>query len=101
MPKGKKKSRDIKGFLKKEFHMPMPKNKFGNFLSHRIRLPKFIRKIGSYFKYSWRELKKVNWPKRKETWKLTFAVIIFTVIFSFLLTLLDAGFELIAERIFL
>lgn len=97
----KKKSKSIRGFLKREFHLPLPKNRFGSFLSRKVRPPKFIRKIGSYFKNSWRELKKVDWPKRKEAWKLTFAVIMFTVVFSVLLTLLDAGFELIAERIFL
>lgn len=54
---------------------------------------KFFAKIGRYFKGSWQELKLVRWPDRKATWKLTGAVIIFTVFFLILIILLDAGFK--------
>lgn len=54
-----------------------------------------------YFINSWRELKNVKWPSRKEAWKLTFAVIIFSVVFAAFLTALDFAFERLAKVIFL
>lgn len=62
--------------------------------SRRIRLPRYIRE-------SIQEIKKVTWPSRKETWKLTFAVLVFTAIFTVFIIIADYGFEKIAERIFL
>lgn len=61
--------------------------------------PKFIRvifaplfAIGRYLKGSWKEIKKVRWPNRAETWKMTGAVIGFTIIFGILVLSLDALF---------
>lgn len=54
-----------------------------------------------YFIDSWRELRKVHWPSRKESWKLTFAVIVFSVISAAFLAGLDYGFEKLAKVIFL
>ena len=62
--------------------------------------PKFVRiifapffAIGRYLRDSWRELRKVRWPNRRETWKMTGAVIAFTVAFATLIISLDAFFE--------
>lgn len=52
-----------------------------------------------YFRGSWAELKLVRWPTRSATWSMTFAVIIFTVIFVLLILLLDAGFNVLFEKI--
>lgn len=85
-----------KSFLKKEVNIPMPEKvasgKLGK--SRRIRMPKYVRE-------SFQELKKVTWPSRKEAWKLTFAVIVFTAIFTVFIIVADYGFEKLAERIFL
>lgn len=54
-----------------------------------------------YFVDSFRELKKVTWPDRKTSWKLTGVVIVFSVIFSAFTALLDVGFEKLAKQIFL
>lgn len=45
----------------------------------------------SYFRQSWKELRQVTWPTRRETWQLTFAVIIFSVIFGVLIAVVDYG----------
>jgi preprotein translocase subunit SecE len=41
---------------------------------------KFMKKILSYFKDSFEELKKVVWPTRKQTIEITIVVIVITVI---------------------
>ncbi len=35
-----------------------------------------------YFRNSWREIKQVTWPSRRDTWKLTFAVLVFALAFG-------------------
>lgn len=57
------------------------------------RFFRFLSPIGRYFKGAWVELKQVRWPNRKATWKLTLAVILFTVFFIILIILLDVGFK--------
>lgn len=55
--------------------------------------------IGGYFKGAWQELRQVRWPNRRTTWALTFAVIIFTIFFLVLITLLDTAFKFLFEQI--
>ncbi len=85
-----------KSFLKKEVKVPLPKKlsegKLGK--SRRIRLPRYVRE-------SLQEIRKVTWPNKKETWKLTFAVLVFTTIFTIFIVIVDYGFEKLAQRIFL
>ena len=60
-------------------------------------LGKFLRWIiPSYFISSWRELRKVRWPNRKETWRLTLAVFIFAIIFGALV----AGVDKVLNEVF-
>lgn len=54
-----------------------------------------------YFKDSFQELKKVTWPDRKTSLRLTGIVIIFSVVFAVITTLLDIGFDRLAKEIFL
>lgn len=84
--------------LKKEVHLPikLPDNKFGDFLSKKRKLP-----LATYFQESFRELKKVNWPTRKESLKLTLAVVVFTAIFTLFTALADLGISAVVERILL
>ena len=60
------------------------------------------RKIFAPFRYirdSWRELRQVRWPDRKTTWKMTFTVIIYVIIFGAIIMLLDAFFTYIFNLI--
>ena len=58
-----------------------------------------LGKIGGYFKGAWKELRQVHWPTRRATWGLTGAVLLFSAFFIVFITLLDAGFKLLFERI--
>ncbi len=49
--------------------------------------------LGHYLKDSWNELRQVRWPTRKATWKMFFAVIIYTALFMIFITLLDLFFS--------
>lgn len=57
--------------------------------------------FNGYFKDSYAELKLVQWPDWKTSWKLTGTVIVFSVAFAIFTTFLDIGFEKIAKKIFL
>jgi preprotein translocase SecE subunit len=60
----------------------------------RILLPR-------YFRNSFRELRQVKWPTRRETWKLTFAVLIFATVFGLLISITDYGLDKVIKRIVL
>lgn len=68
---------------------------------------KFLRRtilrspFRGYFLESFRELKKVTWPSRKTTWKLTATVFFFSVFFAAFTSLLDLGFNELAKNILL
>jgi preprotein translocase SecE subunit len=79
-------------------------------LTHPVRnsrVWRFLRRtvirspFGGYFKNSWQELRRVQWPDRKTALKLTLVVIIFSAIFSAFTTALDYGFERLAKQLFL
>ena len=55
--------------------------------------------LAKYLAASWKELKLVRWPTRKETWKMTGAVIAFSVAFSVLILLLDGLFNWIFKAL--
>jgi preprotein translocase SecE subunit len=52
--------------------------------------------VPSYLVNSWRELRKVVWPGRLETWRLTLAVFIFAIVFGALV----AGVDKVLDEIF-
>lgn len=52
-----------------------------------------FKRMGNYFRGSWQELKLVRWPDRAATWKMTGALIIFTVVFAAIILLLDFIFQ--------
>lgn len=60
-----------------------------------------LEKITSYFKESYVELKKVNWPTRKETIHLTIVVIIISLAVSLFLGLFDILFSYLLRVILL
>lgn len=80
---------------KKEYYMPMPDNKAGRFLNKRRSI------FPSYFKESYKELKLVTWPNRKQTIQLTIAVFIFAIAFGVMIAIVDYGLDKIFKRILL
>jgi preprotein translocase SecE subunit len=72
--------------------------KFGRFKPLRI-----IGKIlwPTYFRNSWKELRQVTWPGRREAWQLTGAVLLFSAIFGILITLVDYGLDKVFKQVLL
>jgi preprotein translocase subunit SecE len=60
-----------------------------------------ISKIKEYFKESYYELKKVNWPTKNETVRLTIVVIGFSLAMAAFLGLLDIVFSYLLSQIIL
>lgn len=54
--------------------------------------------IPRYFINSWREMKQVTWPGRKETRRLTLAVFMFATIFAILAAVVDKGLDEIFKK---
>ena len=55
-------------------------------------MPNLGEKAGIFFKEAKQELKKVNWPTRKETFRLTMFVVIFSLLIAAFLGILDLLF---------
>jgi preprotein translocase SecE subunit len=69
-------------------------------------LHKPLRLIGlvifpKYFRNSWQELKLVTWPSMKESLRLTWAVLLFAIIFGTAVALIDLGLDDVFKRILL
>jgi preprotein translocase SecE subunit len=62
---------------------------------------KLIGKIifPSYFRQSWQELKLVTWPNWEESRRLTFAVLIFAIIFGATIAAVDYGLDKIFRQV--
>ena len=54
-----------------------------------------------YLINSWREVRQVIWPSRRETWRLTLAVFIFATIFGALVAGVDKGLDEIFKKVVL
>lgn len=48
--------------------------------------------LGRYIRDSWREIRRVRWPNRKATWKMTGAVLAYCIVFMAFIVLLDSFF---------
>jgi preprotein translocase SecE subunit len=75
-----------------------PFKKLGRFKAFRII--GFIV-VPPYFRQSWKELRQVAWPNRRESWQLTSAVIIFSIIFGVLIALVDLGLDKVFKQVLL
>lgn len=82
----------IRNFGKKEYYLPMPDNKIGQFLNKRRSV------IPKYFKDSWAEVRQVEWPSRKQTAQLTMAVFMFAFFFGLIVAVVDYGLGLAFEK---
>jgi preprotein translocase SecE subunit len=54
-----------------------------------------------YLINSWREVRQVVWPNRRETWRLTLAVFVFAIIFGALVAGVDKGLDEIFKKVVL
>lgn len=87
----------------------LPFKKAGLFLSKytafRIigRITKFIGRIiiPKYIRTSWQELRQVTWPDRRESRRLTFAVLAFAVVFGAVVATMDYGLSHLFKTILL
>jgi len=57
--------------------------------------------VPSYFVNAFRELRQVQWPKRRETWRLTLAVFIFAIVFGALVAGVDKGLDEVFKKVIL
>jgi preprotein translocase subunit SecE len=57
--------------------------------------------VPRYFVNSWREVRQVTWPTRRETWRLTAAVFVFAIIFGALVAVVDKGLDEIFKKVIL
>jgi preprotein translocase SecE subunit len=54
-----------------------------------------------YFRDSWKELRLVTWPGRKETRQLTLAVFAFAIVFGLMVTVTDYGLDKVFKKLIL
>jgi preprotein translocase subunit SecE len=89
------KRRPIRSGLRRFFGLKMwkPFRVVGRVLSRFL--------IPPYFKNSWRELQMVTWPDRRTTLRLTYAVIIFSIIFGVLVAIVDFGLDKLFKKVIL
>lgn len=84
----------VRDLLRKEYHpIKLPDNKTGKVLTKKRSL------IPAYLRDSWGEIKKVTWPNRRETIRLTIAVFIFSAIFATFVASLDFVLDKIFRRL--
>ena len=57
--------------------------------------------VPPYFRNSWKELRQVTWTKRKDSFRLTFAVIVFAAVFGCLVAALDFGLDKVFKEVLL
>ena len=69
----------------------------------RLRAVRFIgRIIGfSFVRGSWRELKQVTWPTKRDGVRLTTAVIMFSTVFALILAGVDYGLDKVFKQLLL
>lgn len=86
----------VLNMLSKEYHpIKLPDSKVGRALTkHRVATP-------SYFTDSVSELRKVEWPTRKQALSLSMAVIVFSVSIALFVQLLDYGLGKLFKEVIL
>jgi preprotein translocase subunit SecE len=55
--------------------------------------------LPTYFRNSWKELRKVEWPNWQESRRLTFAVLMFALVFGITIALVDYGLDKLFKNI--
>ncbi len=54
-----------------------------------------------YFRNSFKELRQVTWPNRRESFQLTSAVLVFATIFGIMIALVDYGLDKLFKQVLL
>lgn len=57
--------------------------------------------VPRYFVNSWKEVKLVSWPNRRETWRLTLAVMVFAIVFGSMVAGVDKVLDLLFKEVIL
>lgn len=57
--------------------------------------------MGHYFRDSWHELRQVQWPNRRATWKMTLGVVIFCAIVGAIVLVADWASQWIIQEVIL
>lgn len=67
----------------------------------RSKPARFIGRVlwPQYFRASWRELRMVTWPGRRQTRQLTGAVVMFSVVFGILVAAFDYGLDKLFKEV--
>lgn len=94
----KSKKRSLKAPVKK---VAAPFSKAGSAASRGVpgKVGRFV--LPKYFRNSYRELRQVTWPDRKQTVRLTFAVIAFATVFGIAIAIVDYGLDKLFREILL
>ncbi len=81
---------------RREYHLITPREKgFLGFLTkNRYWTPR-------YFRSAFEELKNVSWPNRRNTWKMMFAVVMFSTVVGLAIALVDYGLEKLLKEVLL
>ena len=63
------------------------------------RVGNFFKRIGRFFKNMWHELKKVTWPSKKDLIRQSTVVVVFVLILTVLVGLIDTGLSALLKLI--
>jgi preprotein translocase SecE subunit len=75
-------------------------------VSKRLGKFKILRIIGyifvpPYFRNSYKELRQVTWPNRRETLQLVLAVVLFAIVFGVAVAVIDYGLDKLFKQVLL
>ena len=86
----------LRSVAAKEYHpIKAPDKKGVRVLNKKVKI------IPNFIKNSWKELRQVTWPTKKDAARLTFAVIIFSIFFAIFVQILDFLFSRLVKEIIL
>ena len=54
-----------------------------------------------YIRDAWKEVRKVEWPNARETYRLTVAVFVFSILFGTIVALTDKGLDKVFKKLFI
>jgi preprotein translocase SecE subunit len=96
-------SKTLSGAKKLTGKVKLPSNKVTRNAAKPFRvIGKILAFIApKYFINSWREVRQVAWPNRRETWRLTLAVFIFAAAFGSIVAGVDKGLDEVFKKLVL
>ena len=63
------------------------------------RVGNFFKRIGRFFKNMYHELKKVTWPSKKELIRQSVVVVVFVLLLTIVVGLMDAGLSALLKLV--